>query len=165
MEPRPRPPSNLSMPKPPRSPLTRPPRPRPLSNLPTRPRTPLSNRPTAAMIWNSGSVSIPQSGLRPFFACGMSAMRFLALSMVLTTLVVRSLRLSARRYSSGVASRFAARALALLAMRPSGSRPRMAPLHSPRMRPPSSISGLTSWTSCSSSSSSLGVRSAFSMCY
>ena len=163
MLPKPRPPSNLSIPRPPRMPLTRPPRPSPLSSLPTRPRTPLSRRPTAATIWNRGSANRPQRGLSSFFACGMSAILFLALSMVLATLVVSSLSSSASLCSSGVASPLAARALALAAMCPSGSRPRMAPLHSWRMRPPSSIIGLTSLTSSSSSSSSFGVRSAFSM--
>lgn len=142
--PSPRPPSNLSIPSPPRSPLTKPPRPSPFRSLPTRPSTPARRRPTAAMIWNRGSVRRPQSGLRPFLACGMSAIFFFALSMVLTTVVVSSLSESANAYSSGVASRFAARALALAAIRPSGSRPRMAPLHSCSMRPPSSIRGLTS---------------------
>ena len=52
--PRPRPLRSLLIPRPPRRPLTRPPRPRPFSSWPTRLRTPVSNRPTAAMIWNSG---------------------------------------------------------------------------------------------------------------
>ena len=84
--------------------------------------------------------------------------------MVLTTVVVSSFRSSATRCCSGVASPDADFALASAAMRPSGSRPRMAPLHSPRILPPSSMRGLTFLTSSSSSSSSFGVRSAFSTC-
>ena len=163
MLPSPKPLRSLSMPRPPSRPVTRPPSPRPLSSLPTRFSTPASSKPTAAMIWKSGSVSRAQSGFSFFFACGMSEMRFFALSMVVTTVVVSSFRQSARRYSSGVASRVLARPLACAAMRPSGSRPRRAPLHSWRMRPPSSMRGLTLLTSSSSSSSSRGVRSAFSI--
>ena len=162
MLPRPSPPSNLSMPRPPSSPLTIPPRPRPLSNLPTRPRTPLSKRPTAAMIWKRGSVSRAQRGLSSFLAWGMSLSFFFAFSIVCTTVDVSSLSELARAFSWGVASPAAARAFALAAMCPSGSRPRMEPLHSCRMRLPSSIMGLTSLTSSSSSSSSFGVRSALS---
>ncbi len=151
------------MPKPPSRPLTMPPRPSPLSSLPTRPRTPLSKRPTAAMIWKRGSVSRPQRGLSSFLAWGMSLSFFFAFSIVCTMLDVSSLSELARAFSSGVASPAAARAFAVAAILPSGSRPRMAPLHSCRMRLPSSIMGLTSLTSSSSSSSSLGVRSALSM--
>jgi hypothetical protein len=103
-DPRPNPPSSLLIPRPPSRPLTRPPRPRPLSSLPTRPSTPVSSRPTAAMIWNSGSVSKPQSGLSFFLAWGMSLIFFFALSIVVTTEVVSSLRESASLYSSGDAS-------------------------------------------------------------
>merc|ERR1711981_334876 len=76
MLPSPRPPSNLSTPKPPRMPLTKPPRPSPLSNLPTRPKTPDNSSPTAAIIWNRGSVSNPHNGFNFFFACGMSEILF-----------------------------------------------------------------------------------------
>merc|ERR1711964_112808 len=76
MLPSPRPPSNLSTPKPPR--------PSPLSNLPTRPKTPDNSSPTAAIIWNRGSVSNPHNGFNFFFASRMSEIHFLALSMVLT---------------------------------------------------------------------------------
>ena len=82
--------------------------------------------------------------------------------MVVTTVAVSSFREFASWCSCGVASPDWERAFAFAAMEPSGSRPRRAPLHSWRMRPPSSIMGLTSLTNSSSSSSSLGVRSAFS---
>lgn len=162
--PSPKPLISLSRPNPPSRPFKIPPRPSPSSRRPTSPRTPLSRRPTAAMIWNRGSESKPQRGFNFFFACGMSAMRLRPLSMVLTTVSVNSFSMSASWYSSGVASREEARALAVAAMRPSGSRARMDPLHSWRMRPPSSRRGLTAWTSFSSSSSSFGARSAFSRC-
>ena len=161
--PSPNPPNNLSMPNPPNNPFTNPPNPNPLSNLPTMPSTPASNSPTAAIIWNSGSDSRYHSGLSAFLACGMSAIFFLAFSMVVTMVVVSSLSELASWCSSLVASPEAARDLALAAMWPSGSRPRIAPLHSWRMRLPSSILGLTFLTSSSSSSSSLGLRSAASM--
>lgn len=112
IEPSPNPPSNLSIPSPPKIPLTRPPRPSPFSSLPTKPRTPLSNKPTAAKIWKRGSVSKPHNGLSFFFAWGMSLIFFFALSIVVTIRVVRSLRPSATRCSSGEASPDAARALA-----------------------------------------------------
>jgi hypothetical protein len=163
-DPSPRPPSSLLIPRPPKRPLTRPPRPRPLSRRPTRFKTPVSSRPTAAMIWKRGSVSKLQRGLSFFLAWGMSAIFFFALSMVVTTEVVSSLRLSASLYSSGEASPVCWRPLACAAMRPSGSRPRRLPLQSLRRRDPSSMRGLTLLTSSSSSSSSRGVRSAFSMC-
>ena len=102
--PRPRPPSNLSMPNPPSRPLTNPPRPKPLSSLPTRPKTPLNNRPTAAMIWKRGSVRRYHSGFSSFLACGMSAIFFLAFSMVVTTVAVSSFRELASWCSCGVAS-------------------------------------------------------------
>ena len=165
MLPSPRPPSNLSIPRPPSRPLTSPPRPKPLRSLPTKPRTPLRSRPTAAMIWKSGSLKRYQSGLSSFFACGISASFFLAFSIVVTMVEVSSLRELASWCSSFVASPDAARAFAFCAILPSGSRPRIAPLHSCRIRLPSSILGLTCLTSSSSSSSSLGLRSAASMSY
>ena len=161
--PSPRPPSNLSIPRPPRRPLTIPPSPRPPRSFPTRPSTPESRRPTAARIWNNGSLSSPQRGFNSFFACGMSAIFFFAFSIVVTIVLVSSFSELASWFSSFVASPEAARALAFAAMEPSGSRPRMAPLHSCRMRLPSSILGLTFLTSSSSSSSSFGLRSAASM--
>ncbi len=136
-----------------------------LTSLPTKFSTPASSKPTAAMIWKRGSLRRPQRGFSSFFAWGMSSSFLLALTMHCVTSPARSLRRSARRYSSGVASRATVLCLAFAAMWPSGSRPLTIPLASLRILPPSSIRGRTSRTSASSSRSSSGVRSALSIFY